>query len=382
MTTEHTFNLNLGTKDADIPDWVPENWVEEIARRIDLLSSEDRETISGAIALGWGLTIPLGENENGITLVSADEKERVFVTPGRRLRKDRTRRLLVRHATDAGLEAMRASDGDIYTVFELNPLHPINVNLIRPAEPKPKPVRKEAPVTQRKLKKHIVSTRPMLAKSRKDRGYESKIAIERTWSDGSTDYKCAACEYTNDNRLGIRGHWQKHVRKGEVEAVGAPKTRDTFLAEVPNAAVYKPRQTRVDALAAMLADLLANGEIDPDALALAALTWVHEQTKHGTTHAAEIEDMSDSDILQRIRMLLYPEQNKEIELLQAEVLALREELNAQHVEFDSMRAELGAAISDRDTYKERAARAISDLRGLRDLVSSIKDEDYPEEEEK
>jgi hypothetical protein len=355
------------------PDWLPEEWHEEVIARLSGLRDDDRETITGAVALGWMISATIDPNDKTVTMISPDEKTKIHFAPGRTPRPDRPRRTLVRHGSKAKLDELIENEGDI-AVFDANPLDMVNVQLVMPAKPEPKP--RKAPAV------YVVETQPMLAKSRKDRGYQSKIAIERTWSDGSVDYKCVACDYTNENRLGIRGHWQMHVRKGEVQAVGGTKSGETFKADVPRAAHYRPRQHRIEALAEFLAGLL-EGEVDPEDLALAALTWVHDQTNEGSQHAGESEFLTDSEIVHRIRMLIAPKSDpSEVERLTGELAEAQEQLvqlSPLQTRVETLEAELSTITTERDRFKERAARAQGDLQSLRELVAGLGQDDEDEE---
>jgi hypothetical protein len=157
------------------------------------------------------------------------------------------------------------------------------------------------PIEQRDLRPsaHIVSEKAMLAKGKShDAAYQSETTIERRWSDGTVDYKCTECDYTSPNRLSPSKHY------ANTHSVGQAPKPPQFKADVPDAAVYRPRRKRVEALSAMLRGLMDAGWTDPDVLAEKALQWVHEQSRQGTEHAAETEDLTPEDILNRIRLLL------------------------------------------------------------------------------
>ena len=156
--------------------------------------------------------------------------------------------------------------------------------------------------------RRLVKQGPMLAKATEGRGYKSDTTIEREWSDGTTDYKCARCDFNSTDRLAVRSHWQVHVKEDESARVERSKV---FPAEVPNAVLYAPRQARVAALAAALGDYFgsydlsdAGSPVSVEEVSRQALTWVHEQSRKGSILSAEAEDMSDSEVLARIRTLL------------------------------------------------------------------------------
>lgn len=217
--------------------------------------------------------------------------------------------------------------------------------------PKPQP-RKEKPVATRR----IIKQGPMLAKASEGKAYHSEVSIERHWSDGSTDYACSypKCDYTTENRLSVRGHWQVHIKAGEVEKFERGEVKE---ADVPLAVTYAPRQSRVDALAAHLATL---GEMDIDALAKAALMWVHEQSRSRTEHAAEYDVPDDGQILDRIRALLGKDEAQRAEL---------EAQRAEEAEAEVVR--LQEALVEEKQHVEKIA---GDLRTLKELVAGMGDD--------
>ena len=327
---------------------------------------EIQNLVAMAVTLGWRLIIT---SNAGLTLVSPNELKRIHLSskkrsgPVKRLVRDIVKfgdPLRVNLVTD--LSSLPISDEE-YGTLVTQVLSDLGSDMdVSWQTPEDEP--EEAPVTRRRAKaaeraaaieqaaekkvapkpeRTLVSEKPMLARAHEGRAYESKIAIERTWSDGSIDYKCTLCDYTGE-RLSVRGHWQVHVRRGETEA---QKRGPEFQADVPNAAIYRPRQSRVEALANYLAELWADNET-PDFAALAkdALTWVHEQSAKGTDLAAEREELTSDDILNRIRTLLdqgqYQKQQTEIERLAQEVMNMRLALDAANARSDLLQSKLQA----------------------------------------
>jgi hypothetical protein len=314
------------------------------------LKRDVRQTIEVAMALGWVMHISSAQS---VTIISPDEKKRYhFSSSGRTSTPmNRVRRDIVKYADPAKLQAayeakdlftkqnrdlaglamsLLPAPGEPGTVVDHRP--DLEAEAKRKAQEKDEAnrrriaARREAEAAQRTLEAQdskpqpkpeagatqttqteasgseseptIVKQEPMMAKASQGRAYPSKVAIERHWSDGSIDYKCVDCDYTTPNRLSIRAH---RGNSGHT-ARGADRS-DTRLAEVPLAATYKPRQTRVEALAEALKALLEQGG-DPEEIARKALMWVHEQTQNNTRHAVEHEPLTAEDTLARIRMLL------------------------------------------------------------------------------
>lgn len=355
------------TSAEPLPAWMPRNWEADVAKKIVDLGSEVGCTIVGATNLGWRVATEVGQPS--VTIISPDGKHRHHFAPGRKVRTKRIREDITKHADPEKLEAL-VNDVDRSVEEILYGKSDVEVEILRPVEPKP-----------RAIPRHVVEVKKMLASAGKAGGYESEIALERLWSDGTTDYKCVKCDHTSEKRLSIRSHWRKHINAGEVEA---GIERDVVKGvEVPNAASYAPRAARVEALAEVLAGLLAGGDCGPEDIAKLALTWVHEQSRKGTRLSAEAEELEPEDMLQRIRTLLLShdpataQRMAEVEELrtqqaglQAEILRLQQGLAAQQQELTTAQQQLTTVQSERDRFEARAARAAGDLRAFRDLLAS------------
>lgn len=201
--------------------------------------------------------------------------------------------------------------------------------------------------------RHIVSEGPMLASRGKGDAYKSSTTIERHWSDGSIDYKCARCDFTSIGRLSVSGHWSKHVR--EDESARSTAQDNYFKAEVPLAAIYAPRQTRIDALVKVLEGL--DDLTDLRAIATAALTWVHEQSRAGSSLAAEHEEMTDADILNRIRTLLDTGERAQL-----------------HEQNASLTEQVVALTAQVEAAEAKAAKMADSLNALRELIDGLNGE--------
>jgi hypothetical protein len=209
--------------------------------------------------------------------------------------------------------------------------------------------------------RHIVDRRPMLAmagsrkgSAKKASAYQSETTIERRWSDGTVDYACAydGCDYTNTDRLSPSRHYANMHRKGQ----GRAKSPETFTAEVPDAREYhyQPRDSRVAALAEVIAQMMKEGITDPEKIAETALKWVHEQTDGATDHAAEREPMTPEEIVSRIRTLLDD----------GTMFALETQVREKADEVVALTRLVEAA-------EAKAEQARGNLRALRELVADL-----------
>lgn len=349
------------------------------------LNREHRELIEVAILMGWKLHI---SSANSCTIISYDERKKYhFSVTGRasipmsRMRKDVFRNarpdLLMIADSAEGIKNKQIRQqlidalphvGQEGTVVDHRPEIEKEAEAERMAKAAAREERERQEQSEQAAKKavprppakkaavkavpalldkpdhgHILSEKPMLAKASEGKGYESRIATERLWSDGHTDYKCVDCDYSSDNRLAIRGHRSGagHGKKGGEE----PARFDT---EVPKAVVYNPRQDRVDALAQVIGLMFEEGA-DPQGIARAALVWVKEQAKKGTALAEERDTDGREDILARIRTLVDD----------GSMLRMQ-----QHV--DALEERLVAA-------EQRAEQSQNNLRAFRELVSELEE---------
>jgi hypothetical protein len=279
--------------------------------------------IQGGLAVGWTVTV------KGVTarLVSPNkEKSLVFSASGKNIPYEQYKRIIHRHANPLLVDALAKEGepdvraGDVITAEQVAAAKPAptprafvsaDEDLVLPDD--------EPEVSDRKL----VRVEPMIARRRQGKGYPSGTTNQRQWSDGSVDYACRfeGCDYESPNRKSVGAHWRLHVHGGDVEKQVQPHPTVAIEEyEVAHREGYTPRRERVSALAEVLA-ALDIGAMSHEDLAEFVLNWQHEQSTSGTRLAAEREDLTSDDILNRIRALLdngtYLRQRDEIAALQA-----------------------------------------------------------------
>lgn len=243
-------------------------------------------------------------------------------------------------------------------------------------------VAKQPAATVEATKPHVVSVHPYLSHKNKGtdtrpgKSYESKSVLERTWSDGTKDYQCAFKDYDGPTPAHITSHWRRHTNAGEVEVVGNWYTAGAQLVEDPSytehaytretspavieATDYNPREDRVQALAAELLKALKENwqgqsmEELAEAVARSALTWVHDQQGNGVPREPETAE----ELLAKIRDLV--DRGEYARMRQA---ALEAEQTADQ------------ALERAERAETREAKLKSDLRTLRELLSSVDGED-------
>lgn len=296
------------------------------------LKHDIREIISVAVGLGW--RVHVSANRKSVTIISPDEVKRYhFSDTGRASHNlGRIRRDLIRHGEPAKVAVAEAAAHAVHEKHDRRYGEALIEILPDVGDPGTVEYEEESSVPE--PERHIVSEEPMRAKASEGRGYRSQVSIERHWSDGTVDYKCADCDYTSTDRLAIRGHRVSHG-KADIRPPRVPM-------EVPNASAYRPRKERIQALAEYLSERLQGLTCDsPEALftvAQEALLWVHEQSAKGTRYAVETEPLTAEDTLNRIRALLdqgetmrQAERIADLErrLAEAEDIALKAEARAE-----------------------------------------------------
>lgn len=337
--------------------------------------------VDTALSCDWNVTT----NRNGIVAISAPPPHagvRHMFRPNQRVDSNRIMKSILTHGTPSKVTTLAAAaygehDGTlppgsaeavVGTLRDAS-ISKGKVDLFEdrePAEPK-----KVKPVPR-----HIVSKRPMLAKQRDDRAYESKIAEERNWSDETVDFKCLLCEYTSENRLSIRSHYRKHINDGTAKVLGREASDGSFVIDMSNVPGYAPRQARIDALAAVLAKFLDEGST-PQEVALQALTWVHQQTKGNSEHAESraTEDLTAEQILENIRNMIgggiNPQQQAQIVELELVNTQLTQRIEVGDEEMDALRAEVESIKAERDAANDRHTALRAELATLRELMGNL-----------
>lgn len=358
------------------------------------LKADEKDLIDGAVMCGW--TIHIGGGNN-VTLIAPSPHEQQKIHLGRRnsVPIKRMRAKVVKYADplklalantaaddspagEAALRGMNATiEDDGYIHADLN--GKVTVEVPEPqsdiedtldATPEVATVATDSDTsadltTSEEAQTysvhipdaHVISVKPLLVKGGTGRAYESETTLERTWSDRTLDYICTQCDYYSAERLSVSRHYANVHSRGK----GAQPQPPTFKSEVPGAAAYGPRQSRVDALADYLATLDRGEDLPWTVVARHALTWVHEQSAHQTDLAAEAEPMSEADTLNRIRSLLDKgdtvRHRQQVEEMEQRLIETQQRL----VQAEELALEQTA----------KAERAASNLESLRELVSEL-----------
>lgn len=177
--------------------------------------------------------------------------------------------------------------------------------------------------------------------------YPSPAVLERTWSDGSVDYKCTHCDYVAEKPRSVSSHYAGHTKAGST-----PKS--TQEATVFDAKIDGYRTVRVAHLAKEIEDALIAVDHDPDAaikdVARAIATHIIEDrlAKGREKVEEDSEPSSPEDVLARIKRLVLRDEQDHLHRAEAEA----ENLRRQIVEVEAERDTAKAAVT---RYKETLA---------------------------
>lgn len=183
--------------------------------------------------------------------------------------------------------------------------------------------------------------------------------VERHWSDGSVDYACAypGCDYAAGAvARSVASHYGAAHRDAPVgPPTGVVPAVD--YTEPITERTYRPTDRLVDALTAFLVEQRFDTPLVARDLATLFLTWAHERPDLSDVESRERRDLTDAEILDRIRGLVgRPLQN---------------EVNEARVAAAEALARLAVAEAERDEAVARFQRVEADLAALRDLVDGL-----------
>lgn len=157
--------------------------------------------------------------------------------------------------------------------------------------------------------------------------YPSSAVTERHWSDDTVDYVCPSpgCGYESDKPRSVANHFGAKHSTEDTNAESARRSR--FLDPQTTWEVNPRRDAAIHRLTHEIAAAMAAGATTPEELAKAI---VLERIRVRGSHAeVEVETLTDTDILMRIRRLVDTGQlaamETEVENLSAEKAALEAE---------------------------------------------------------
>lgn len=241
---------------------------------------------------------------------------------------------------------------------------------------KPEPAEAQTPVEHRPLPRmepppQVVSERPWHAhKGPGERGgrvYESAAVIERRWSDGTVDYRCAweGCDYTSPIPRSVARHYggrKDHV----VVAEPGPEHLDPEYTQP----LTERRTKRVMSLSAKIAVALSRidgwqGMPEEEVARKLAEVMVPEGEDADSVGALPL---TDAEVLHRIRSLV--DRGEYVSLARQ-----NDDLTDEVAKLRAREAELSTAVEAEQARVEAAMRqardAYGNLSALRELLDSL-----------
>lgn len=215
-------------------------------------------------------------------------------------------------------------------------------------------------------KPYVKSEKPFLSRQATKGGvaelYESPVIVERTWSDGHVDYKCARCDYTSERHMSIIGHQRAHRSQRPY--------RNEIVAFEPNA---QPRyRTGIARLANELTKALSQVTRpddwwkDPAPYARKIAEAIYAERSENQRAEVDDEPLDDGEVLDRIKRMLL--RNEAVDR-ERDMAPLRQQIEALSSEVVALQAAYEAENDARQKAQEDARRARETLATLAALAN-------------
>lgn len=283
------------------PDVVPRVFKKDVA-----------QLIAQAVSLGWTFMV---KADNTATLIAPPPNQHQDIHLSARRNSGPLRRL--------GAKIMKYADPELLEKVTV----PDKVESVEPPAVEPAEVGEPVVINR------TYSEGPMMSMGAGNETYESEIATERHWSDGTVTYHCVRCDFQGKAPKSMASHWKKHTPSRP-----AP-----------------PRATPVDSLAAALTKRMEAG-LDWSDLHEAAHELAVTATEWGVVRveAETKRNSEDTDLLNQIRSLVGVSvvDQQEVEDLRRKVRTLTIQLEAERAETEHAVETLKAA---RDLFNEVAS---------------------------
>jgi hypothetical protein len=239
--------------------------------------------------------------------------------------------------------------------------------VVNPADPPPQGTHKR--------KRRILRQEPWTAHGAPVKGgigsvtYPSAAVTERTWSDNTTDYRCAwpDCEFTNEAPRSVASHYTSHVR-GQGRAP-QPEADGVDPDHEPRKRI-RIRNLRRELDGAMTAAFVAG--LGPDAPEYPewVATWIidHrvEAVRGSDTELSDAGELDTDQILDRIAALVDRGRGH---VLREQIATLNDQLDDAERQVEEAQQQLRYANDDREAAELRAQKAADNLQALRDLIN-------------
>lgn len=337
-----------------------------------------------AVGLGWKF-----HRHNAFIFVAADgTRMEVPTNVGLNAKVFRSRmNTLMRHRSPSGRGAGMPVALVEY-VINLCKVEPSKAQIMRKAaldapamEPAPAAAEtvvetEQAPTATVRRKRRILRQEPWTAHGgmRKDGAgsetYPSPAVTERTWSDNTTDWRCAFpdCEYTSeDNPRSVASHYAAlHMRGKGRSPQPEPDGVDPDHEPRKQTRIRNLRRELEGAMTAAFVNGLAVEDPEyPEWLA----TWIIEhrvEAVRGSDTEVSIGELDADQILDRIAALVDRGRGK---VLREQISTLNDQLTDRERQIEEAQQQLRYANDDREAAEQRAQKAADNLHALRDLIN-------------
>lgn len=325
-----------------------------------------RELVQFAVLLGWYARNTHG---GGVLLTAPLNKRQKITVPAKSGIQDHNASAwadrLVRYADPVRLLALEAQRSDAMETGKdgfawqawVGPDGEVQENLVY-SDPEPEP----EPVVPPVRTPTVLSERAWLAKNGKEEGwrYESGAVIERRWSDGSLDYRCAldGCGYTSATPQTVAAHYRSSKDHPKVDG-----NRHQLRTE-PYEVKHRGAAQRAAHLAAQIAAALEDigkslGSYDgwTELAVEVAEKIIADRDENRNVEESERGPLTPEQVLERIRVLVD----------NGQFVALREENDA----LNERVAELEVSVGECGQRAEDAENEAAAIRGEWEALNSF-----------
>ena len=199
--------------------------------------------------------------------------------------------------------------------------------------------------------------------------YPSPAVTERTWSDNTTDYRCAwpDCEYVNEAPRSVASHYAGHNRGQGRQP--QPEVDGVDIDHEPRKKV-RIRNLRRELEGAMTAAFVGGLNTgDPEYPEWIA-TWIIEHrveaVRGSDTEVSDAGELDPEQILDRIAALVDRGRGH---VLREQIATLNDQLDDAERQAEEAQQQLRYANDDREAAELRAQKAADNLQALRDLIN-------------
>jgi hypothetical protein len=359
LTREHdgrAVAINLPTNQRSIKQGVGESWLRKVVRYGDPL----RVAVLSSMIDGWNSPDPAERDQSRVIMRGLRSSE-VLTDPG-------------------ALDRIMKIETPVVVVPDPEPEPE--------AEPEPDSVTEQDEPEQPTDEPHIVKVKPWVARHsmRKEGGevYESKAVLERKWSDGSIDYGCPRCDFTNVEPRRVAAHYGgKHGAEHPAAQASAEMYVDPEVRWTPT----ERQKGRIHRLAGEMRKALE--AIGPEMTVDECAEWIVKHRDEAREHLMdETTPLTDEQVLDRIRRLIdrgaYADLMARIEAVEAEAQAAKaqQDIERRHERLGAENAihtleqrltEQEQAVKDANVKVEEAEARAQEMtdrwKALRDLVA-------------